>query len=84
MGDMGFLQMAEVREFVKQTVFMSGDRTKVNVPAGIFENCDMAMFNMVGYGPGAALDKAQPIPRIQTKTSLRITLGGKGMDRLGG
>ncbi|MDO8586718.1 MAG: hypothetical protein Q7T82_06715 [Armatimonadota bacterium] len=83
MGDMGFLQMAEVREFVKQTVFMAGDRTKVNVPAGIFEKADMAMFSMVGYGPGAALDKAQPLPRIQTKTSLKITLGGKGMGDFG-
>jgi hypothetical protein len=66
MGDMGFLQMAEVREFVKQTVFMKGDQTKVTVPAGIFKDADMAMFSMYGYGPGAALDKAQPLPRIRS------------------
>lgn len=84
MGDMGFLQMAEVREFVTQTVFMAGDRTNVTVPAGIFRNADFTMFNMVGYGPGAALDKAQPLPRIQTKTNLNIMLGGKKMPGMGG
>ena len=84
MGDMGFLQMAEVREFVTQTVFMAGDRTSVTVPAGIFQNADFTMFNMVGYGPGAALDKAQPLPRIQTKTNLHIMLGGKKMPGGGG
>lgn len=83
MGDMGFLQMAEVRDFVKQTVFMKGDQAKVDVPKGIFANADMAMFNMVGYGPGAALDKAQPLPRIQTKTTLNIMLGGKMMEGMG-
>jgi hypothetical protein len=83
MGDLGFPQMAEVREFVKQTVFMKGDQTKVNVPAGIFKDADMAMFSMYGYGPGAALDKAQPLPRIQTKTSLSIMLGGKKMASMG-
>jgi hypothetical protein len=83
MGDMGFLQMAEVRDYVKQTVFMKGDQTKVDVPEGIFANADMAMFNMVGYGPGAALDKAQPLPRIQTKTTLNIMLGGKMMPGMG-
>lgn len=83
MGDLGFPQMAEVREFVKQTVFMKGDQTKVNVPAGIFKDADMAMFSMYGYGPGAALDKAQPLPRIQTKTTLSIMLGGKKMANMG-
>jgi len=77
MGDMGFLQMAEVRDFVAKTIFMAGDRTKVTVPAGIFANADMAILNMAGYGPGSALDKAQPLPRIQTKTSLMLMLGGK-------
>ncbi|MFI5384585.1 MAG: hypothetical protein ACHQ50_00535 [Fimbriimonadales bacterium] len=84
MGDMGFLQMAEVRDFVSKTVFMAGDRTNVTVPAGIFKDADFAMFNMAGYGPGAALATAQPLPRIQTKTSLQIMLGGKNMRNLGG
>ena len=77
--DWGFLQMAEVRQYVQDTVMMKGDRTDVTVPAGIFAKCDMANFMMTGYGPGAARDKTQPIPRIQTKTTLSITLGGKGM-----
>lgn len=80
MGDMGFLQMAEVRDFVAKTMFMAGDRTSVTVPAGIFANADFAMMNMAGYGPGSALEKAQPLPRIQTKTTLMLMLGGKKMD----
>ncbi|HWA84526.1 MAG TPA: hypothetical protein VG820_13875 [Fimbriimonadaceae bacterium] len=83
MGDMGFLQMSEVKDFVSQNVFMSPDRTSVDVPAGIFKDADFAMLNMAGYGPGAALDKAQPLPRIQTKTSLMIMLGGKKMRDMG-
>lgn len=77
MGDMGFLQMAQVRDFVSRTIFMPGDRTKMTIPAGIFENVDFAMLNMAGYGPGAALETAQPLPRIQTKTTLMLMLGGK-------
>ncbi len=77
--DWGFLQMAEVKQFVKDTIMMAGDRTSVTVPAGIFKNADMANMMMVGYGPGAARDNTQPIPRIQTKTSLNLMLGGKKM-----
>jgi hypothetical protein len=77
MADMGYLQMAEVRANVEKTLFMPGDRTNVTVPAGIFANADFAMMNMAGYGPGAALEKAQPLPRIQTKTTLMLMLGGK-------
>lgn len=80
MGDMGFLQMAEVRDFVSKNMFMAGDRTDVTVPAGIFANADFAMMNMAGYGPGSALEKAQPLPRIQTKTTLMLMLGGKKMN----
>lgn len=75
----GFMQMAEVRAKVAETVFMPGPTTKVDIPAGIFANVDYAMMQMSGYGPGAALDKAQPLPRIQTKTSLQVMLGGKKM-----
>ena len=77
MGDMGFLQMAQVRDYVAQTMFMPGNATKVSVPAGIFQNGDAVMMQMAGYGPGAALETAQPLPRIQTKTSLMLMLGGK-------
>lgn len=83
MGDMGFMQMADVREFVDRTVFMKGDRTSVTVPIGIFSNADMLMLNMFGYGPGAALAEGQPLPRIQTKNSLSIMLGGKQMSGMG-
>lgn len=79
MGDMGFMQMADVRDMVSKTIFMAGDRTSVNVPAGIFVNSDIVMMNMTAYGPGAALDKAQPLPRIQTKSTLMLMLGGKKM-----
>ncbi|MBL8059834.1 MAG: hypothetical protein JNK63_03850 [Chthonomonas sp.] len=79
MNNWGFMQMAEVRAKVTETVFMAGTATNVDIPAGIFANADMAMMQMAGYGPGAALEKAQPLPRIQTKTSLQVMLGGKKM-----
>lgn len=79
MGDMGFLQMAEVRDFVSKTIFMPGETTKVDVPAGIFVNADVVMMNSVAYGPGSALEQVQPIPRIQTKSTLMAILGGKKM-----
>lgn len=80
MGDPGFMQMADVRAAVEKTLFMAGNRTSVDVPAGIFKDADFAMMNMGGWGPGSALEKAQPLPRIQTKTSLMLMLGGKQMD----
>lgn len=78
-SDWGFLQMAEVRKNVNDHTFMAGNDTNVDIPAGIFANADTAMMQMAGWGPGAALDKAQPLPRIQTKTSLQVMLGGKQM-----
>lgn len=78
-----FLQMAQVRDYVKKTIFMAGDRTSVTVPSGIFKDCDFVNMTMVGYGPGAALDKGQPLPRVQTKTTLTIMLGGKEMPKGG-
>ena len=74
MGDTGFLQMADVRQRVADKLFMSGDQTKMTVPAGIFANSKFAMMNMSAYGPGTALDKAQPLPRVQTKSSLQLML----------
>jgi hypothetical protein len=81
--DWGYLEMAKVAELVNATVMMRGDRTSVTVPAGIFSNCEAPFFMMVGYGPGAALAKGQPLPRIQTKTTLNVMLGGKAMQGMG-
>lgn len=78
-ADWGYLQMAEVLKYVNDTVMMKGDRTTMTVPAGIFANSDSVNLMMTGYGPGAARDETQPLPRIQTKTSLSIMLGGKMM-----
>ena len=75
--------MAEVRDLVKKEIVMAGDRVDVTVPAAIFKDCDMVMFQMIGYGPGAATDSGQPLPRVQTKTTLSIMLGGKKMPRPG-
>ena len=77
-----YLEMAEVAAFVASTAMMAPDRTEVIVPAGIFQDCDTVMFMMTGYGPGAAIDKAQPLPRMQTKTTLQIMMGGKMMDEM--
>jgi hypothetical protein len=74
-----YMQMADVKNLVEKKAFMAGDRTKVSVPAGIFGNADFVSMIMTGYGPGAALPEGQPLPRIQTKTSLTLMLGGKKM-----
>jgi hypothetical protein len=84
MGDWGYLEMAKVRELVSQGVLMKPDRTNAIVPAGIFKNADVANLMMIGYGPGTALDTGQPLPRIQTKTTLSVMLGGKGMSGMEG
>jgi hypothetical protein len=80
----GYLEMAQVKDLVQKTVMMPGDSTSVTVPAGIFANADFASMMMVGFGPGSALDQGQPLPRIQTKTSLMLMLGGKKMRGIGG
>lgn len=74
-GDGGFMQMADVRAQVEKTEFMPGDATKVDVPAGIFAKSQFCMLSMSGYGPGAALQTAQPLPRIQTKTTAKLMFG---------
>lgn len=80
-----YLQMAEVAELVRTTAAMAGDRKEVTAPAGIFKDCDMVYFTMIGWGPGAALAEGQPLPRLQTKTTFSCMLGGKGMqDMMGG
>jgi len=79
-----YLQMAEVADFVKQTMFMAGDTVEVTVPEAIFKDCDIVSMQMIGWGPGTALEKAQPLPRVQTKTTLTLMLGGKKMADLGG
>lgn len=78
-----YLQMAEVRARVESTEFMAGTRQDVTAPAGIFKDCDIVNFSMVGYGPGIARDDTEPLARLQTKTTLRIMLGGKQMPRMG-
>ena len=78
--DWDYMQMADVTRLVKANVMMSGSRTSVDVPEGIFKDCDMSFFSMIGYGPGVARDAVQPLPRVQTKTTLSIMpLGGKQM-----
>lgn len=79
MGDQGFMQMADVKKKVSENKFMPGNSTSMTVPAGIFSECDFVMMQMSGYGPGSALEQGQSLPRIQTKTSLMIMLGGKKM-----
>jgi hypothetical protein len=81
---MDYLQMSEVKDFVGKTIFMPGDKTDVAVPAGIFDGCDFVSMMMVGYGPGTALEKGQPLPRVQSKTTLMINLGGAMMKGRGG
>lgn len=76
--DWDYLEMAKVKEYVKAGVMMTGTQTAMTVPEAIFKDCDMTMFRMIGYGTGTALAAGQPIPRVQTKTTLSITpLGGK-------
>jgi hypothetical protein len=79
-----FLQMAEVKDLVSRDLVMGPNRLEATVPAGIFNDCDFVMLRMIGYGPGAALDKGQPLPRLQTKTTLTVMLGGKQMPGAGG
>lgn len=79
-----YLQMAEVADYVKQTMFMPGDAVEVTVPEAIFKDCDIVNMQMIGWGPGAALDKGQPLPRVQTKTTLSVMLGGKMMKQAQG
>lgn len=75
-----YMQMAEVRRLVDEQVMMKGDATKAAIPIGIFKDCGSVMLTMIGYGPGAALGEGQPLPRIQTKTTLTAILGGKDME----
>lgn len=83
-GDTGYLQMAEVKDRVSDKLFMPGDATQMTVPAGIFQDADAVMMDMTAWGPGSARDGVQPLPRIQTKSSLRLLLGGKKMHNGGG
>lgn len=83
MADSGFMQMAEVKALVDKTEFMPGDATSCTIPAGIFKDTDMAMGTLAGYGNGTALDNVQPIPRIQTKTTMTLMFGMMGRNRRG-
>ncbi|MFN3683038.1 MAG: hypothetical protein ACK41F_03780 [Fimbriimonadaceae bacterium] len=79
-ADWDFLQMAEVRRLVEQKVLLKGDATSATVPEGIFQGTDFVMLRMTGYGPGVARADVQPVPRLQTKTTLTAILGGKVLD----
>ncbi|MCX6361407.1 MAG: hypothetical protein NT029_16510 [Armatimonadetes bacterium] len=74
-----YMQMADVIKGVKETSMMAPDRVDVTVPADIFADCDMVFGTMVGFGPGAALPEGQPLPRVQTKSTVQLMLGGKLM-----
>jgi hypothetical protein len=74
MGDMGFLQMAEVKQKVADKIFMPGDASSFDIPAGIFQGSQTTLMSMVAYGPGSAADNAQPLPRLQTKSSIMAIL----------
>jgi hypothetical protein len=76
-----YLQMAEVKDLVQKQIVMPGDRTEVTAPAGIFKDNDIVMGQMIGYGPGAALAEGKPLPRVQSKTTLRLMLGGKKLPK---
>lgn len=82
--DWGYLQMAEVKQYVKDKIMMPAEQTGVTIPAGIFSDCDFTSMTMTGYGPGAARMDSQPLPRIQTKTTLSLQLGGKAVGEMGG
>ncbi len=73
--DMNYLEMAQVRQYVAEGLMLEGDATEATIPAGIFEDCAMPMLSMVGYGPGVAVADVNPLPRIQTKTTLTMQLG---------
>ena len=81
MANTDYMQMADVKQSVSDKVFLDGTATTVTVPAGIFSNSDIVSMTMVAYGPGTALDGSQPIPRVQTKSTLQVLLGGKKMKK---
>jgi hypothetical protein len=78
-----YMQMSEVVDLVKSKAAMPSDAVDVTVPIAIFKGCDFVMFKMIGYGHGAALGAGNPLPRLQTKTTLNIMLGGSKM-QMGG
>ncbi|MGC8862725.1 MAG: hypothetical protein ACP5R5_08110 [Armatimonadota bacterium] len=79
-----YMQMAEVRDLVQKGVMLKGEATSCSIPAGIFKDCSTAFLTMIAYGPGAALDKTNPLPRIQTKSTFSMPLVTKGVPGMGG
>ncbi|MGV3721747.1 MAG: hypothetical protein ACO1SX_12620, partial [Actinomycetota bacterium] len=74
-----FPQMAEVRSLVEKGVYLPGDATSCNIPAGIFEGADNVMLTMTAYGPGQAFDApGSPAIRVQTRSIGMLSLG-KGL-----
>jgi hypothetical protein len=78
-----YLDENRVAELVEATVFMAPDRQEVTVPAGIFQDCDTAFMMMIGFGRGVAPGQGTPLPSLQTRTTLMVTLGGKKMQEEG-
>lgn len=71
-----FPQMAEVRSLVEKGVYLPGDATSCNIPAGIFDGADNVMLTMTAYGPGQAFDApGSPAIRVQTRSIGMLTLG---------
>jgi hypothetical protein len=83
MANMDFMQMADVRAKVATKDFMAPNTTAVTIPEGIFKDVDFSMLTMTAWGPGAATETGQPLPRLQTKSSLQVMLGGKMMKDMG-
>ncbi|HTE19944.1 MAG TPA: hypothetical protein VK689_16390 [Armatimonadota bacterium] len=77
-----FPQMAQVRAFVEQGLFLPPTATSCNIPAGIFDGCENVIVNMTAYGPGQAFDAPNaPAIRVQTRSVGMLTLGlGAGGD----
>lgn len=81
MANTDYMQMADVKQSVADKLFLDPSATGMTVPAGIFADADFVTMTMVAYGTGTAVDKAQPIPRVQTKSTLQVVLGGKKMKK---
>lgn len=81
MGTWDYLDADRVADLVKQKVVMAPDRTDFSVPAAIFKDCDAVFLMMIGYGPGVAPGQGQPLPTLQTRTTLMAMLGGKEAEK---
>jgi hypothetical protein len=79
MGE-SYLGADRVAELVQANVLMAPDRKDFTVPAGIFKDCDTVILMMTGYGPGVEA-QGTPLPSLQSRTTLMVTLGGKAAEK---